>query len=264
MKYFKLLLILAAASVVGCTRIETGEIGLRVGFDKQVQQTELQPGSFNQEIIGDVLVFPVKQLSVGWSGLRPMTADKSSLGDLDFAVVYNVNPASVAELYTKLSRSFHSYENGETYLMHNYMSTLANSAAFKAVAKVNVLDATSARSQIETDIASFMREALVADHLDKDITIDLVQVKNILPAQSIIDSANNVINAQNLAKAKQVEVGTAKLEAERLAMLSSNGQNVRYMEAKALQDIAEGVKDGKVRTVIVPFDFKGMINVSDK
>ncbi len=43
--------------------IETGEVGVRVGFDKQVQQGELLPGSFNQVLIGDVLTFP-KQVEI--------------------------------------------------------------------------------------------------------------------------------------------------------------------------------------------------------
>ena len=57
-------LIAAVASLQACTRIETGEVGLRVGFDKQVKNEELLPGSFNQTLIGDVLTFPVKEVAV--------------------------------------------------------------------------------------------------------------------------------------------------------------------------------------------------------
>lgn len=264
MKKTALVVATLAVLATGCTRISTGEVGLRETFSKQIEPTILQAGTLNQTIIGDVLVFPVKQLSVSWSNLHPMTADKSALADLDFNVIYNINPSAVYDIYTKYSRTFNAYDHGDVFLMHEYLNTVANSAAFKAVSKVNALDATSSRAQIENDIAQAMREALVADHLDKDITIDLVQVKNIMPAQSIINSANAVINAQNVAKAKQVEVGTAKLEAERLSMLSSNAQNVHYMEAKALQDIAEGIKEGHVNTIVVPFDFRGMVNVTSK
>ena len=56
-------LIAAAVLATGCTRIETGEVGLRVGFDKQVKNEELLPGSFNQVIIGDVLTFQSKMLT---------------------------------------------------------------------------------------------------------------------------------------------------------------------------------------------------------
>ena len=59
MKKISIALLVAMSGVVGCTRIETGEVGLRVGFDKQVQSNELVAGSFNQTVIGDVLTFPL-------------------------------------------------------------------------------------------------------------------------------------------------------------------------------------------------------------
>jgi regulator of protease activity HflC (stomatin/prohibitin superfamily) len=145
--------------------------------------------------------------------------------------------------------------------MYNYLTTVASSAAAKAVNKYNAMDVSKSRTLIEADIQRIMTEALAAEKLSMDVTIVQVQVKNILPAQSIIDSANNAISSQNNLKAKQVEVGIAKLEAERLAMLSNNKSNLEYMRAKALSDIAEGVKEGTVQTIIVPWDFKGIVNV---
>jgi len=62
----KAILLLSAIAVLsGCERIETGEVGLRIGFDKQVNTTELQPGSFNQTMIGSVLTFPVRDIDAG-------------------------------------------------------------------------------------------------------------------------------------------------------------------------------------------------------
>jgi hypothetical protein len=59
MKRILTLSVLAAAVLAtGCTRIETGEVGLRVGFDKQVSTGELLPGSFNQTLIGSVTDIP--------------------------------------------------------------------------------------------------------------------------------------------------------------------------------------------------------------
>jgi hypothetical protein len=70
-----------------------------------------------------------------------------------------------------------------------------------------------------------------------------------------------VIISQNELKTKEFEVQTAKKEAERLVALSQNHANIDYMNAKSLSDIAEGVKTGKVNTIVVPFDFKGIVNV---
>ena len=42
-RIFTLSILAAAVLATGCTRIETGEVGVRVGFDKQVQSGELLP-----------------------------------------------------------------------------------------------------------------------------------------------------------------------------------------------------------------------------
>lgn len=263
MKKVLLVALLGLSFVMGgCTRIQTGEVGLRVGFDKQVSGTELLPGSFNQTFVGEVLVFPVKQIAFQLDKMQPQTADTSTLADLDITVIYNINPMSVASLYNTRAHAFNAIDgSGETLLMYNYLTTVASSAAAKAVNKYNAMDVSKSRTLIEADIQRIMTEALAAEKLSMDVTIVQVQVKNILPAQSIIDSANNAISSQNNLKAKQVEVGIAKLEAERLAMLSNNKSNLEYMRAKALSDIAEGVKEGTVQTIIVPWDFKGIVNV---
>ena len=75
------------------------------------------------------------------------------------------------------------------------------------------------------------------------------------------DKTQIELSAQNAEKQKQVEVRTAKLEAERIAALNANAGATKYMEATALVTIAEAVKEGKVSTIIVPYDFKGIVNV---
>ncbi|MCX7220468.1 MAG: SPFH domain-containing protein, partial [Burkholderiales bacterium] len=42
-----------------CTRIGTGEVGLRINFDKTTDPAERLPGTFNQTIIGDILTFKI-------------------------------------------------------------------------------------------------------------------------------------------------------------------------------------------------------------
>ena len=75
MKNIVRMVVVAAALVLttGCmTRIETGEVGVRVGFDKQIQPGELMPGSFNQTLVGDVLTFPVKDVNVKIENMTPI------------------------------------------------------------------------------------------------------------------------------------------------------------------------------------------------
>ena len=51
------LMLATAMATVACTRIETGEVGLRINFDKTTDPTERLPGSFNQTLIGEIITF---------------------------------------------------------------------------------------------------------------------------------------------------------------------------------------------------------------
>lgn len=261
-KNIALTLVAAAVLATGCTRIETGTVGLRVDMSKQVQQQELQPGSWNQTVVGDVIVFPVRSIQVAWNNLTPQTADNSTLKDFDVAMVYDINPTSVSDIWVNQSRSFHAYDNklGEYYLMHNYMSQLLNSASVKAVRKYNALSVADNRQNIEVDIKATVDQMLKEESLDKAISISQVRVANATPADDIVASANAAVRAQSDLKTKQVEVEIAKQEAQRIQTLNSNSQAIPYMNAMAQMEIAKAAREGKVQTIIVPYDFKGIIN----
>jgi regulator of protease activity HflC (stomatin/prohibitin superfamily) len=257
-----LVAVAAAALFTGCARVETGEVGLRVKFDKTVENDELKPGSFNQVLVGDVLHFQVRSIAVQLDNKTPQTADNSVLKDFDLTAIYDINPSAVSELWTKQSRSFHASDKDEYYLMYNYMNTIINSALYKAVRKYKALEVADNREAIEAEIKTSVEQALKEEHLEKALTISQVKVRNTQPADDIVASANAVVRATNDLKAKTVEVQTAKQEAERLQMLAGNPNSIAYMNAKALQDIAEGVKNGKVQSIVVPFDFKGIVSTA--
>jgi hypothetical protein len=80
-----------------------------------------------------------------------------------------------------------------------------------------------------------------------------------MPADNIIESANALVQAQNELKKKQVEVETAKKEAERIAALNANKGAVEYMQAMAMINISEGIRDGKVQTIVVPANFNALM-----
>ena len=52
-----------------------------------------------------------------------------------------------------------------------------------------------------------------------------------------------------------------KKESERMAALAANStQSIAFMNAQAQLKVAEGVANGKVHTVAVPYYFKGIVN----
>jgi len=262
-RFVKLSLVaLAVSTAVGCTRIETGEVGVRVGFDKQVQQGELLPGSFNQVLIGDVITFPIKDVNVKLDDLTPIAKDNSTMKDFDAVVIYNINQSQVAELYSTKSRAFHAEHKGDIYLMYNYVVQTARNAIYKAARQYEALDMADNRQALEQYVKEQIQKSLVEEKLDGSISISQVLIRNVVPADSVVESANALVRAKNEFKQKEVEVKTAEAEARRMQALANQGsQSIAYMQAQAMMNISEGIKNGKVHTIVVPQDFKGMVNV---
>ncbi len=244
----------------GCTRIETGEVGVRVGFDKQVQSGELLPGSFNQVMIGDVLTFPVKDVNVTLDNMTPVAKDNSTMKDLDAVVVYNINPQQVAELYSSKNRSFHAEHKGDIYLMYNYIVQNARNAIYKAARRYEALDMADNREAMENIIKEEMVKNLAEEKLDGTIMITQVMIRNVVPADAVVQSANDLVRSKNELKQKEVEVKTAEAEARRMAALANQGsQSIQYMQAQAMLNISEGIKNGKVQTIVVPSNFTALM-----
>jgi regulator of protease activity HflC (stomatin/prohibitin superfamily) len=261
MKRILTLSVLAAAVLAtGCTRIETGEVGVRVGFDKQVQSGELLPGSFNQVLIGDVLTFPIKDVNVPLNDMTPVAKDNSTMKDFDAVVVYNINPAQVAELYSTKNKSFHTEFKGDTYVMYNYIVQNARNAIYKAARTYEALDMADARSDMENFIKEEIVRNLTEEKLDGSIMISQVLIRNVVPADSVVASANELVKAKNELKQKEVEVKTAEAESRRMAALANNsGSSIAFMQAQAMLNISEGIKNGKVQTIVVPSNFNALM-----
>ncbi len=260
MKKSVLAIAMLAVFATGCTRIETGEVGVRVGFDKQVKPGELLPGSFNQVLIGDVLTFPVKDVNVKLDDMTPVAKDNSTMKDFDAVVIYNINQAQVAELYSQKSQAFHAKHQGDIYLMYNYIVQAARNAIYKVAREYDALDMADNRQAMEQAIREQIQKSLAEEKLDGSLTIGQVLIRNIVPADSVVASANELVRAKNEFKQKEVEVQTAKKEAERMAALANNSaSSIAFMNAQAALNISEGIKNGKVQTIVVPSNMTGLM-----
>jgi regulator of protease activity HflC (stomatin/prohibitin superfamily) len=260
-RVIKLSIVAAAVALTSaCTRIETGEVGVRVGFDKQVKSGELLPGSFNQTLIGEVLTFPIKDVNVVLDNMTPVAKDNSTMKEVDAVVVYNINPQSVAELYSTKNKSFHAEFKGDTYVMYNYIVQNARNAIYKAARKYEALDMADARGDMETFIKEEIVRNLTEEKLDGSITISQVLIRNIVPADSVVASANELVKSKNELKQKEVEVKTAEAEARRMAALANNSaSSIAFMQAQAMLNISEGIKLGRVQTIVVPSNFNALM-----
>lgn len=256
-------LIAITALTSGCfRRIETGEVGLRVNASLEVQGTELQPGSWNQTMVGSVLEFPVRDIAGMLENKNPLTKETVALADFDLSYAYSVSPAAVSDLWTKYPRVQHDTSASEgVLLMKRYMDQVVNSSSYKAISNYTALEIGSSREKVEADIRRFVTDKLKEDKLETTLSLTVLQVRAIVPPQSILESAAAVVRSQNELKIKQNEVDIAKKESERMQALSMNsGNSIAYMDAQARLNISEALKMGKVQSIVVPYDFKGIVN----
>ena len=246
-------------SASACTRIETGEVGVRIEMDRQINEDELLAGTMNQTMFGSVMTFPVKDVSVDVVDLTPLASDNSTVKDFDLSVIYSVNPASVAEIYIEKNRGFHAVtEEGDTLLMYNYIHQLARNAAYKSARKYEALNMGDNRSTMEAEIKDLVTKTLADEKLDGTITVTQVLIRQIVPADSIVASANELVRAKNETKQKEAEVRTAKLEAERIQALAQNAGAIQYMDAQARMKqadaslkVAEAIANFKGQTLVI-------------
>lgn len=263
-KFLTLSVLVSSLVLGGCVeRIATGEVGIRVDINKQVLGTELMPGSWNQTIVGRVMTFPTKDITINLENKNPMTSDNAALADFDLTMVYAINPTSVAELFSTKAAAFHAYDekSQDTFLMYQFMQTTVNNAAYKAVRGYKSLEVADNRAKIEAEIIGIVTESLKTEKLDSALTLTMVQIRSIIPNKDILDAATAYVKSVNELKVKENEVKLAKLEAERMQALANQGtQSIEYMKASAMVAIAEGVKNGKVQTILIPHGMT-MMNV---
>ena len=259
-RIFTLGVLAVSILAAGCSRIETGEVGVRIGFDKQVKPGELTAGSFNQTLIGDVLTFPVKDVAVQVENMTPLAKDNSTMKDVDMVVIYSINPSQVSELYTTKNKSFHAVNKEDTLLMYNYIFQAARNGLYKATREYEALDMNDNRAAIEQKVREAMTSTLAAEKLDGSLSIQQVLIRGMVPADSVVQSANELVRAKNELKQKEVEVRTAEAEARRMAALANNSaSSIAFMNAQAALNISEGIKNGKVQTIVVPANFNALM-----
>ena len=181
--------------------------------------------------------------------------------DFDAVVVYNINPQQVSELYSTKNKSFHAEsKDGDTLVMYNYIVQNARNAIYKAARKYDALDMADSRSDMETFIKEEIVRNLTEEKLDGSITINQVLIRNIVPADSVVASANELVKSKNELKQKEIEVKTAEAESRRMAALANNsGASIQFMQAQAMLNISEGIKQGKVQTIVVPSNFNALM-----
>jgi regulator of protease activity HflC (stomatin/prohibitin superfamily) len=252
-KILTLALILAVVIMTGCTRIETGEVGLVVDYNGVIKGDPVGPG-MHPTVFSKILVFSGKEVLVPLEKLTPQTADNLAMDDVEVRFAYAVNTAFLVELYTHYSTTYnlHSPDGSEVYAMLGFMDKLVISAVNDQVLKYKALEVNGHRAEIARAIEADVRDKLITEGLltmvgnvvnesKTKVKFGQVVIAQAVPPKSILASTQAFVDAQNQQRTADTAAQTARIKAQGLAdaaVISANG------EAKAIQVKTDALRQG--------------------
>lgn len=265
----KLILAVALASfVVGCGRIETGNVGVRTDFNKTVQTTELAPGWYGS-LFTNVDEFTTKETEVSMVDMKPKAKDNLSLQDLDVSVFYKVNPTQVAEQLIKYVGMSGQLATGEWAPGYFLVERITRGAIYDAVSGYDSLTIHTKRSDLESTITKRIQADLNTS--DKDVyTVTRVVVRQILTDPALEQSIRANVQMQKQVEAKNAELALAEAEARRKIVeaqgeatanrLVADSLTSNLVQIKAIEAQAKFATQG-THTVLMQAGTGALINV---
>jgi regulator of protease activity HflC (stomatin/prohibitin superfamily) len=232
-----LISLLVLACLAACTRVETGEVGLRTDFNGAVESEPVGTG-YHQSLVGTVLIFSAREVLVPVKGLHPVTADKLPMEDVDIQFTYHVNPAAIPTLYTKYSASYNVEEGHEIFIMRGMVEQFVRSAVADAISKYPALKVNDSRTEIAGLIEDDVQNKIKNEGLDKDLSVGQIVFTNVSIPHSIVQSTEQVVAAQNAAKTAEYAAQQARVTAQGradAAVITAEG------EAKAIAAQAQTI-----------------------
>ena len=228
-----LLLIAMVFFVAACGRIETGEVGVRIDFNKTVESGEMPPGIYFNPL-SSVEHYSVKEIEIPIEDMTPKAKDNLSIRDLDLSVFYRVEPSMVADLYVKYTgQSKWDREVGVWLPASNLVARVAREAVFDTIADYESLTIHTKRETISSEIRQRLQAVL--DQTDKGaFQITRVVVRQMVTDPALEESIRAAVQMQKRVEAKREELNLAKAEADRLRVEAQGLADADRIRASAL------------------------------
>lgn len=265
----KKLIIVGLASTMaftGCTRITDADVGIRQTFSGEIEDGILNQG-LHQVVVGDVIKVSKRNLVLNVEA-QPIVVEKIPMQTFQMKVNYGVVPQNAAIAYKTEKAQHITTEDGDVYLLGQYVQYVANSAVNDVVSKYKALEVNDSRAKIEIEIKDAINQKLRAQGKDKFVKVNEINILKVSPPQSILNSSLAIVNSQNALKTKQNELETAKVETEIKRVLAENASEkyVDLLRAEAEKTKAEAMlesaKKGTLNTmIVVPEKFTSIGNI---
>lgn len=260
------LLAVLCGSVISCAKVTDADVGIRQTFSGEIEDVTLKQG-IHQTVVGDVIKVSKRNLVINVEA-QPIVVEKIPMQAFQMKVNYGIVSENAAIAYKTEKAQHIITEDGDVYLLGQYVQYVANSAINDVVSKYKALEVNDNRAKIETEIKDTINAKLKAQGKDKFVRVNEINILKVSPPQSILNSSLAIVNSENMLKTKKNELEVAKVEQEKMKVLAEQAdtQYVNLLRAEAEKTKSEAMlkaaEKGSLVTYVVPESFTSLGNLN--
>lgn len=248
------------------TRITDGYIGIKQTFTGEIVDKSVAQG-LHLTPFSTVTPVSVRNI-IRDIDATPMVSEKIPMNTFKIKVSYNVLAEKAPYIYKTEKLQHITTEDGDIFLMAKYVDYIAKAAVNDVIANYKALSVNDNRSKIESEIKAAIIAKLLSANKADYLAINEVNIIDIKPPQSVINSSIAIVNSQNALQTKINEVEVAKQESIRMSELAKQADSnyVNLLNAQAQKVKADALmvaaQKGSVNVWVIPDDITSVGNLS--
>jgi regulator of protease activity HflC (stomatin/prohibitin superfamily) len=230
----KALGICSLALLVSCSKVPTGNVGVKVyllGKERGVDTEILSPGRYFIGWNQDLFLFPTFTQTYVWTegnkrAIRFQTAEGLDVSS-DVGIIYHIDPSKIPDIFQK-------YRKGINEITHIYLRNIVRDSLIN---QSSVLQIETVYGRGKADLITSVQREVSEQVAPLGIIIEKVYWAGELRLPEVVSkSIHSKIQATQLSQQRQNEIATAKAEADKMIEQARGESTSITMRAKAEAD----------------------------
>lgn len=199
---------------VSCSRVGTGEIGIVLGWDKQVK-TDPVVNSIEMHVLDDLIIIDGTQVRVPVENVKAKDIDGILFVDIDAQITYNITPQGAVDFF-KLTKEIDSTQEvgGDQTVGFRVVGKESKNALVKAFTQFKANQVNTEKNLVEAKLLEILSAELERRYpktfVVVDVNIDAAQldpnVEKVLQSQALLDSEKRTMQSKTELQIKQSEL----------------------------------------------------------
>jgi hypothetical protein len=204
----KFVLLFLLVTMIGCSRVGTGEVGVLLSWDKQLQSDPVV-NSIEVHVLDTLFIIDSTQVRVPIQNIKAKDSDGILFQDIDAQITFNVTPQGAVDFY-RLTKEI-EYVDGESVVGARVIEKEAKNALVKTFTLFKANQVNTDKSSVEQKLLQLLTEELERRYpktfVIVDVNIDSAQldpnVEKVLQSQALIDSEKRIMESKAELQIKQ-------------------------------------------------------------